>query len=256
MKRGAAFCQVPRLLLSAEPPTMLSIPPPLPPPLSIYIFRASTKCPLPGRSDRYVPIGKHPDSRDGRVREWLCPCGCGGMAEYHMLSIGTYTTPWKGKRDREQERELVLTLVTTFKSLSVKCLLGTFKQKMALERVDHYDVPGGQTLPLANLGVRVGAGGDGVLPIDKEDCSSIVHDGGVAVGYVLDVGGLLVGVIGHLRVEVLPFDPEVHTVVAAGAPGLFVLGAQSGGDLVLDDAAAEAALPVERDYLTAPHSAQ
>ncbi len=89
--------------------------------------------------------------------------------------------------------------------------------------------------------------------LDGEGCSSIVHDGGVVVGSVEIVGGLPVEVVGHLRVDVLPVDPDV---VVAVAPGLFVLEAQSVVDLVLDDAVVEAALPVEREHLSASLFAQ
>ena len=124
----------------------------------------------------------------------------------------------------------------------------------AVEHVDPHDVPVGHALPLADLDVGVGDGGDGVLPVlDGEGCSSIVHDGGVVVGSVQVVGGLLVEVVGHLWVDVLPVDPDVAVAVA---PGLFVLEAQSVVDLVLDDAVVHAALPVEREHLSASLFAQ
>ena len=124
----------------------------------------------------------------------------------------------------------------------------------AVEHVDPHDVPVGHALPLADLDVGVRDGGDGVPAVlDGEGCFSIVHDGGVVVGSVQVVGGLLVEVVGHLRVDVLPVDPDV---VVAVAPGLLVLEAQSVVDLVLDDAVVEAALPVEREHLSASLSAQ
>lgn len=124
----------------------------------------------------------------------------------------------------------------------------------AVECVDPGNVPVGHALPLADLDVGVGDWGDGVFPVlDGEGCSSVVHDGGVVVGSVEVVGALLVEVVGHLRVDVLPVDPDV---VVAVAPGLFVLEAQSVVDLVLDDAVVEAALPVEREHLSASRSAQ
>merc|ERR1711980_55073 len=91
----------------------------------------------------------------------------------------------------------------------------------AIEHVDPHDVPVGHALPLADLDVGVGDGGDGVLPVlDGEGCSSIVHDGGVVIWSVQVVSGLLVEVVGHLWVDVLP------DVAIAVAPGLFVLEAQ------------------------------
>ena len=124
----------------------------------------------------------------------------------------------------------------------------------AVELVDPVDVPAGHALPLANLDVGVGDGGDGVPAVlDGECCSSIVHDGGVVVRSVQVVGVLLVEVVGTLWVDVLPVD---HDVAVAVAPGLLVLEAQSVVDLVLDDAVVEAALPVEREHLPASCSAQ
>lgn len=123
----------------------------------------------------------------------------------------------------------------------------------AVQQVDPCDVPVGHALPLANLDVGVGDGGDGVPAIDGEGCSSIVHYGGVVVGSVEVVGVLLVEVVGHLWVDVLPVDPDV---VVAVAPGLLVLEAQSVVDLVLDDAKVDAALPVERQDLFPSLSAQ
>ncbi|KAG7236936.1 hypothetical protein INR49_032978, partial [Caranx melampygus] len=115
------------------------------------------------------------------------------------------------------------------------------------------DKPIGHALPLADLDVGIGDGGDGVPPVDGEGCSPIVHDGGVVVGSVEVVGGLLVEVVGHLLVDVFPVDPDVLVTVA---PGLLVLEAQSVVDLVLDDAVVQAALPVEREHLSASFSAQ
>lgn len=123
-----------------------------------------------------------------------------------------------------------------------------------VEQVDPHDVPVGHALPLADLDVGVGDGGDGVPAVlDGEGCSSIVHDGGVVVGSVQVVGVLLVEVVGHIRVDVLPVDPDV---VVAVAPGLLMLEAQSVVDLVLDDAMVEAALLVDREDLHASCSAQ
>ena len=124
----------------------------------------------------------------------------------------------------------------------------------AVEQVDPHDVPIGHALPLSDLDVGVGDGGDGVPAVlDGEGGPSVVHDGGVVVGSVQVVGVLLVEVVGHLRVDVLPVDPDV---VVAVAPGLLVLEAQSMVDLVLDDAVVEAALLVEREDLSASCSSQ
>lgn len=123
----------------------------------------------------------------------------------------------------------------------------------AVQQVDPPDVPVGHALPLANLDVAVGDGGDGFPAIDGEGCSFIVHYGGVVVGSVEVVGVLLVEVVGRLWVDVLPVDPDV---VVAVAPGLLVLEAQSVVDLVLDDAKVDAALPVERQDLLPSLSAQ
>lgn len=72
---------------------------------------------------------------------------------------------------------------------------------------------------------------------------SIVNDGGV----VQVVGRLLAEVVGHLRVDVLPVDPDV---VVAVAPGPFMLEAQSVLDLVLDDGgrSSPACLPREEQH--------
>lgn len=124
----------------------------------------------------------------------------------------------------------------------------------AVEHVDPHNVPVGQALPLADLDVGVGDGSDGVPAIlDGEGCSSIVHDGGVVVGSVQVVGVLLVEVVGHLRVDVLPVDPDEAVAVA---PGLLVLEGQSVVDLVLYDAVVDAALLVERQDLSSSCSAQ
>lgn len=124
----------------------------------------------------------------------------------------------------------------------------------AVEQVDPHDVPVGHALPLSNLDVGVGDGGDGVpAELDGEGCFSIVHDGGVVIGSVQVVGSLFVEVVGHLRVDVLPVDPDV---VVAVAPGLLMLEAQSVVDLVLDDAVVEAAPSVEREDLSASRFAQ
>ena len=123
----------------------------------------------------------------------------------------------------------------------------------AVELIDPYDVPGGQALRLADLDVRVGDRGGGVLPVDGEGCSSIVHDGGVVLGSVQVVGDLLVEVVGHLRLDVGPIDRDV---VVAIAPGLFMPEAQSVVELVLDDAVVDAARPLEREHLTASHFAE
>ena len=124
----------------------------------------------------------------------------------------------------------------------------------AIEHVEPHDVPVGHAPPLADLDVGVGDGGDGVPAVlDGEGCFSIVHDGGVVVGSVQVVGVLLVEVVGHLRVDVLPVDPDV---VVAVAPGLLVQEGQSVDDLVLYDAVVEAALLVEREDLSSSCSAQ
>ena len=124
----------------------------------------------------------------------------------------------------------------------------------AVEQVDPHDVPIGHALPLSDLDVGVRDRGDGVPAVlDGEGGPSVVHDGGVVVGSVQVVGVLLVEVVCHLWVDVLPVDPDV---VVAVAPGLLVLEAQSMFDLVLDDAVVEAALPVEREDLSASCSSQ
>lgn len=124
----------------------------------------------------------------------------------------------------------------------------------AVEQVDPHDVPIGHALPLTDLDVGVGDGSDGVPAVlDGEGGLSVVHDGGVVIGSVQVVGVLLVEIVGHLRVDVLPVDPDV---VVAVAPGLLVLKAQSVVDLVLDDAMVEAALLVEREDLSASCSSQ
>jgi len=124
----------------------------------------------------------------------------------------------------------------------------------SVELVDPLDVHAGHALPLADLDVAVGDGGDGLPAVlDGECCSSIVHDGGVVVRSVQVVGVLLVEVVGILWVDVLPMD---HDVAVAVTPGLLVLEAQSVVDLVLDDAVVEAALPVEREHLHASCSSQ
>lgn len=121
-----------------------------------------------------------------------------------------------------------------------------------IKEVDPLDIPIGHFVPLADLGVCVGDGSDGVPSIDRKGGFSIVHDGGVVVGSVQVVGVLLLEVVGILRVDVLPVDPNVAITVA---PGLLVIEAQSVVDLVLDDAVVDAALSVERDYLSATCSA-
>jgi len=79
-----------------------------------------------------------------------------------------------------------------------------------VELVDPHDVQAGQAPPLADLDVGVWDGGDGVPPpLDGEGCFSIVHDGGVVVGGVQVVGVVPFEVVGHLRVDVLPVDPDV-----------------------------------------------
>mgnify|MGYP000474700069 CR=1 FL=1 len=124
----------------------------------------------------------------------------------------------------------------------------------AIEPVDSHDVQGGHALPLADPDVGIGDGGDGVPPpLDGEGCSSVVHDGGVVVGSVQVVGVLLVEVVGHPLVDVPPVDPDVSVAVA---PGLLVVEAQSVVDLVLDDSVLDTAPPVEREHLSASHSAQ
>ena len=124
----------------------------------------------------------------------------------------------------------------------------------AIEAVDPLDVPAGHAPPLADPDVGIGDGGDAVPPpLDGEGCSSVVHDGGVVVGSVQVVGVLLVEVVGHPLVDVLPVDPDVAVAVA---PGLLVLEAQSVVDLVLDDSVVDTAPPVEREHLSASHSAQ
>lgn len=121
----------------------------------------------------------------------------------------------------------------------------------AVESVDPQDVSGGQPLSLADGHVGVGDGGDGVQPVDREGCFSVVHDRAVVIGSVQVVGVWSIKVVGVVRVDVTPVDRDILVTVT---PGLFVLEAQSMESLVLNDAEVNAAVHLERDLLLASHS--
>ena len=77
------------------------------------------------------------------------------------------------------------------------------------------DVSGRQSIPLTDLGVRVGRG-DGVLPVGRESGSRVVHDRAVVVGaQVVAVDDVLVELRRHAGLDVLPVDRHEKVAVLA-----------------------------------------